>query len=77
MKAKLYFGSICKDKEEQKEVRSPYDGRVVSRFSVSNEDDAREILHIARKASSQTKIGSYASACQLAFGCRTKIRINA
>ena len=56
MKAKLYFGSICKDKEEQKEVRSPYDGRVVSRFSVSNEDDAREILHIARKASSQTKL---------------------
>ena len=56
MKAKLYVGSTCKDKEQQKEVRSPYDGRVVSTFCVCDAKDVHEVLKIAHKASLHAKL---------------------
>ncbi|WP_263832271.1 aldehyde dehydrogenase family protein [Sulfurospirillum oryzae] len=56
MKANLYYGSTCKDKEQQKEVRSPFDGRVVSTFSLCDEMDAIEVLNIAQKAALHVKL---------------------
>jgi len=56
MKAKLYCGSTCKDKEEQQEVRSPYDGRIVSTFCMCNTADAHEVLERAHKASFRVKL---------------------
>ena len=56
MKANLYYGSTCKNKEQQKEVRSPYDGRVVSTFSLCDEVDAVEVLNIAQKAALHVKL---------------------
>jgi len=56
MKAKLYFGSIRKEKQAYKNVISPYDGRVVSSYCVCDEADAQEILKIAHKASLSTKL---------------------
>jgi len=50
MKAKLYIGSTCKDKNEYKEVRSPYDGRVVSSFCLCDSVDAKAVLETAKKA---------------------------
>jgi len=56
MKANLYYGSTCKEKEQQKEVRSPYDGRVVSTFGLCDEMDAKEVLNIAQKAALHVKL---------------------
>lgn len=58
MKANLYYGSTCKEKEQQKEVRSPYDGRVVSSFCICDAMDAKEILEIAQKAVLHVKLTS-------------------
>lgn len=55
MKAKLYIGSTCKDKKEYKEVRSPYDGRVVSTFCVCDASDAKDVLETARTAALHVK----------------------
>lgn len=55
MKANLYYGSTCKDKEQQKEVHSPFDGRVVSTFCVCSATDAKEVLTCAREASLHVK----------------------
>lgn len=55
MNAKLYYGSIGKDKEQQKEVHSPFDGRVVSTFCVCSATDAKEVLTCAREASLHVK----------------------
>jgi acyl-CoA reductase-like NAD-dependent aldehyde dehydrogenase len=55
MKAKLYFGSTCKDKKECKEVCSPYDGRVVSSFCLCDATDTKEVLEIARTAALHVK----------------------
>ena len=55
MKAKLYCGSVCQEKEQYKEVYSPFDGRVVSRFCVCAATDAVRVLETARKATSHLK----------------------
>lgn len=55
MKAKLYIGSTCKEKEAYKEVRSPFDGRVVSTFCVCSVADAKEVLECASKAALHVK----------------------
>lgn len=55
MEAKLYIGSTCKEKGVYQEVHSPYDGRVVSRFSVCDETDAKEVLACAHKAALHVK----------------------
>lgn len=55
MKAKLYIGSTCKEKEQYKEVRSPYDGRVVSSFCVCDATDAKDVLKTAQKAALHVK----------------------
>lgn len=55
MKAKLYIGSTCKEKEVYKEVRSPFDGRVVSTFCVCSAIDVKEVLECAHKAALHVK----------------------
>ena len=50
MKAKLYIGSTCKETKVYKEVHSPYDGRVVSRFCLCDAMDAKAVLETAQKA---------------------------
>lgn len=56
MKAKLYIGSTCKEKEACKEVRSPFDRRVVSTFCVCSVADAKEVLDCAHKAALHVKL---------------------
>lgn len=51
MNARCYFGSTCQDSTTHQEVRSPYDGRVVSTMSVCTQDDAIKMLEIAKEAS--------------------------
>ena len=55
MEAKLYYGFTCKEKAHYKEVCSPFDGRVVSRFCVCDEEDAKAVLEVAQKASLHVK----------------------
>ncbi|MDD3341977.1 MAG: aldehyde dehydrogenase family protein [Sulfurospirillaceae bacterium] len=55
MQADVYFGSICTAKSSYKEVLSPYNGEVVSRVAVCNQDDALAVLKIAHKAFKDTK----------------------
>jgi len=50
MEAKLYFGSTCKSSDVTKNVLSPYDGRVVSKVSTCDKEDALKMLDIAHRA---------------------------
>lgn len=56
MNAKIYCGSTCKEKEQCHEVHSPFDGRVVSTFSLCDEIDAKEVLNTAQKAALHVKL---------------------
>ncbi len=48
--AKIFFGSTPATKEKKREVKSPFDGRVVSIYPVCDEDDAKKALEIAKEA---------------------------
>ncbi len=50
MEAKIFFGDIEVTKTKTEEIRSPYNGKVVSIFPVCDASDAEEALHIARDA---------------------------
>ena len=49
MKANIYFGSICKETTQYKEVLSPYDKRVSSLVCICKSEDAQKALEIADK----------------------------
>ena len=50
MEAKIFFGDIEVTKTKTEEIRSPYNGKVVSIFPVCDASDAEEALRIARDA---------------------------
>ncbi len=52
--AKVFMGSLEESREKIEERRSPYNGEVVSRYPVCNEEDTKRALDIAKKASFQT-----------------------
>ncbi len=49
--AKILFGSTEESKEELQERLSPYDGKVVSKYPLCSESDAKRALDIAKVAS--------------------------
>ena len=53
--AKIYFGSTPATKEEWREVRSPYNDKVVSRYPVCDAEDAKKALQIAKEAFGRNK----------------------
>jgi len=48
--AKILFGSKEEDRETKVERKSPFDGKVVSRYPVCSAADANKALEIAQKA---------------------------
>ncbi len=50
MEAKIFFGDVEVTKTKTEEIRSPYNGKVVSAFPVCDASDAEEALRIARDA---------------------------
>ncbi|MBV5278905.1 MAG: aldehyde dehydrogenase family protein [Campylobacteraceae bacterium] len=55
MRADVYFGSTCKASKVSRDVLNPYDKKVVSKVSICNEEDAKSILEIAKRASLEAK----------------------
>ena len=55
MDAHIWMGSEEIKRDIMLERCSPYDGRIVSRFSVCNADDARQALNVAQNASKIAK----------------------
>ena len=54
--ALILFGSEAQNREEKVEIRSPYDGKVVSKYPLCNADDALRALEIAKIAAPAAKI---------------------
>ncbi len=48
--AKIYFGSTPASKEEKREIRSPFNDKVVSLYPVCTPQDAQKALEIAKEA---------------------------
>jgi len=48
---KIFFGSTKEKRDETKEIRSPFDNKVVTNVPICNRDDASRALDIAKEAS--------------------------
>ncbi|BCD62824.1 aldehyde dehydrogenase [Nitratiruptor sp. YY08-26] len=53
--ARIYFGSTPATKEEKREVRSPFNDKIVSIYPVCSADDAHKALKIAQEAFAKHK----------------------
>ena len=54
--ARILFGSEAQSREEKVEIRSPYDGKVVSTYPICSADDALRALEIAKLAAPAVRI---------------------
>jgi len=53
--AKIYFGSTIATKDEKKEIKSPFNDKVVSIYPKCDENDAIKALNIAKEAFEKSK----------------------
>ncbi len=55
MEAKIFFGDVEVTKTQWGEIENPYNGKVVSKYPICDENDAKEALKIAQKAFSTNR----------------------
>ena len=59
MIANIFFGSKEIKRDNLKDIRDPYNNKVVSKYSLCNKNDAIEILDLAKKMLRLLKIFYY------------------
>lgn len=74
MDAHVWMGSEEIKRDNMMERFSPYDGRIVSRSSVCNADDARQALNIAQNASKMAKKVPLHQRCSWLMDVASKLR---
>ncbi len=72
--AKIFFGSSEAVKDEWSERRSPYNGEVVSRAPICDEEDAKKALEIAKDAAKFAKKATLAQRCAWLLDVAAKLR---
>ena len=72
--AKIFFGSSEAVKDEWSERRSPYNGEVVSRAPICDEEDAKKALEIAKDVAKFAKKATLAQRCAWLLDVAAKLR---
>ncbi|MDP3588437.1 MAG: aldehyde dehydrogenase family protein [Sulfuricurvum sp.] len=75
MDAHVWMGSEEIKRDNMMERLSPYDGRVVSRSSVCNADDARQALNVAQNAAKTAKKVPLHQRCSWLTDVASKLRV--
>ena len=75
MDAKIYFGSTKESRDALQERRSPYDGRVVSRVPLCDDNDARKALRVAKSATKVAKTSTLSQRCSWLLDVASKLEL--